>query len=270
MHGHSYQIFLQVQDKLHEARTKLGEGEFDKPAAKILTAYVAACLIYSNGQRSGVVTNLRIREFNQRQPCDYDTDEVLINCLHHKTGPQGIAHLVVTRNDEQLLVEYYKTVRLKIRALNISESNRFFLTIDGSQYTQVYRRIRDALSVGKLKPPRPKDYRILVATDAARELNDADLRRVARHLCHSAETSRKYYQFSNTSDSMLAHQALQNLSDKRKWSTQHIQVLLKECPLSHNPPSLTLCREIAKKHKFNRTGAQVFNKWRQLKVSRMY
>lgn len=30
--------------------------------------------------------------------------------------------------------------------------------------------MRDALSVGGLKPPRPKDYRVLVATDAAREL----------------------------------------------------------------------------------------------------
>ena len=44
--------------------------------------------------------------------------------------------------------------------------------------------------MGCLKPPRPKDYKILVATDGARELNDVDLRRVARHLCHSTETSR--------------------------------------------------------------------------------
>jgi len=252
---------------MQEARITLSEGRFDKPAAKVLTAYAAACLLYSNGQRSGVITNLRIIEFNQRQPGDYDTDEVVINCLHHKTGPQGIAHLVVTRDHEQLLVEYYKKVRQKIRASDFSHSNRFFLTTNGSLYTQVYRRIRDALSVGRLKPPRPKDYRVLVATDAARELNNADLRRVSRHLCHSAEISRQYYQFSNTSDSMLAHQALQNLSDKRKWSAQHIRALLKDWPLRNNPPSLTLCREIAKKHKLNRTGREVFNKWRQLKTS---
>jgi len=174
---------------VQEARITLSEGRFDKPAAKILTAYAAACLLYSNGQRSGVITNLRIIEFSQRQPCDYDTDKVVINCLHHKTGPQGIAHLVVTSDHEHLLVEYYKNVRQKIRALDFSHSNRFFLTTNGSLYTQVYRRIKDALSVGQLKPPRPKDYRILVATDAARELNDTDLRRVARHLCHSTETS---------------------------------------------------------------------------------
>jgi len=259
----------QVQQKIQGARATLCEGKFDKNAAKILTAYAAACLLYSNGQRSGVITSLRIIEFNQRQPCDHDTDEVVINCLHHKTAPQGIAHLVVTRDIEKLLVDYYNKVRQKIRAYNFSHSNRFFLTINGSLYTQVYRRIKDTLSVGRLKPPRPKDYRILVATDAARQLNDADLRRVARHLCHSTETSRQYYQFSNTNDSMLAHQALQNLSERRKWSTQHMNVLLKEMPLRKSPPSLMMCREFAKRHKLKRTGKDVFNKWRQLKTSSM-
>jgi len=195
------QIFLQVQENMQVARITMSEGRFDKPAAKVLTAYAAACLLYSNGQRSGVITNLRIIEFNHRQPGDFDTDQVVINCLHHKTGPQGIAHLVVTRDHEQLLVEYYKNVRQKIRALEFSHSNRFFLTTNGSLYTQVYRRIRDALSVERLKPPRPNDYRVLVATDAARELNDTDLRRVSRHLCHSAETSRQCYQFNNTTGS---------------------------------------------------------------------
>ena len=118
---------------------------------------------------------MRIIEFNRPQPCDYNSDEVIIPCLHHRTGPQGIAHLVVTCDIEQLLVEYYNRIRRKIRAIEFTNSNRFFLTTNGSPYTQVYRRIKKALSIGRLKPPRPKEYRILVATDVARELDDADL-----------------------------------------------------------------------------------------------
>jgi len=256
---------LQVQHKVKAARKALSDGKFNTTAGKVLTAYAAASLVYGNGQRSGVITNLRIAEFNRRQPCDYDSDEVVISCLHHKTGPQGIAHLVVTRDIEQLLLEYYNSVRLKIRANEFVHSNRFFLTISGSLYTQVYRRIREALSVENLQPPRPKDYRILVATDAARELDDADLRRVSRHLCHSTETSRQYYQFSNMNDSMLAHQALRNLSEKRKWSKEHTTALIKEWPLTKNPPGLAICREIAMKYQMDRTGKQVLDKWRQLK-----
>ena len=256
---------MQVQHKINDARRLLGGGKFDPVAGKILTAYAAACIVYGNGQRSGVITNLRIAEFNRRQPCDHDSDEIIISCLNHKTGPQGIAHLVVTRDIEQLMLEYYNTVRLKIRANEFMHSNRFFLTVSGSLYTQVYRKIKEALSIGNLKPPRPKDYRIMVATDAARELDDADLRRVSRHLCHSAETSRQYYQFSNMDDSMLAHQALRNLSERRRWPKQHVKALVKEWPLTKAPPGLAVCRDIARKFHMNRTGKQVLDKWRQLK-----
>ena len=77
------------------AKKELQEGNYNKTVVDIITAYAAALVLYGNGQRSGVVTNLRIEEFMKRQPCDNDTDEVIIPCLNHKTGPQGIARLVV-------------------------------------------------------------------------------------------------------------------------------------------------------------------------------
>ena len=96
----STKIFGQVQQRLKAARHTLRE-RFDKAAVKILTAYVAASIVYANGQRSGVITTLRIVEFNKRQSCDLiDSDEVIIPCLHHKTGPQGVTHLVVARDIE--------------------------------------------------------------------------------------------------------------------------------------------------------------------------
>lgn len=233
-------------------------------AVNIVTAYIAACVLYENGQRSGVITNLRIGEFKKRQPCDSDTNEMIIPCLHHKTGAQGIARLVVTCDIEKMLVEYYTIIRRRIKPKIITNANRFFLTSNGLLYNQVYRRITQALSVGNLKPPRPKDYRIVVATDAARELNDIDLRRLAKHLSHKSETSRKYYEFTNSKDALLAHQALRNLSEKRKWSKEHTLALLKEWPLTRNPPGLTICRHISRKYDMQRTGKQVYDKWIQL------
>ena len=173
---------------------------------------------------------------------------------------------MVTHNVEVLLNDYYSNIRKRIRPKQFSHTNRFFLTSTGSLYTQVYRRITEALSVGKLKPPKPKEYRIVVATDAARELNDKDLRRVAKHLSHSSETSRKYYEYTNTDDAIFAHQALSNLSQRRKWSKEHITALLKEWPLTRNPPGLPACRYISQKYQMDRTGKHVLDKWRQLKT----
>ena len=258
----------QVQQKISLARKELSEGNFSRKAIKIVTAYVAACILYDNGQRSGVVTNLRIVEFKKRQPSEHDTGETIIPCLHHKTGCQGIARLVVTCDIEKLLVEYYTTIRKRIRAKELIHQNRFFLTTNGSPYDQVYRRMNDALSIGNLRLPAPKDYRIVVTTDAARELNDADLRRLAKHLSHSSETSRKYYEYSNTSDSILAHQALRHLSNQRKWSREHTAALLKEWPLTrHHHPGLAVCMDISRRHHMNRTGKQLLDRWRQLKLN---
>ena len=52
---------------------ELHEGNFNKHAVNIITVYVAACIVYGNGQRLGVITQLRIEEFKKRQPFDYDT-----------------------------------------------------------------------------------------------------------------------------------------------------------------------------------------------------
>ena len=62
--------------------------------------------VSENGQHSGVITTLRIEEFVKRQPSDFDTDKVIIPCLNHKSGAQGIAQLVVTREVEVLLNDY--------------------------------------------------------------------------------------------------------------------------------------------------------------------
>ena len=133
---------------------------------------------------------------------------------------------------------WFITITKKVKPKQFINANRFYLTYHGLLYTQVYRKINNTLSVGKLKLPRLKDYRIVVATDAARELNDADLRQVAKHLNHSSEVSRMYYEFNDATDALIAHQTLSGLSKQRKWSKAQTMVLLEEWPLTKRPPGL--------------------------------
>ena len=65
---------------------------------KLLIAYATALITYENCQRSGVVTNLTIEEFENRQRAD--NGMTVISCLNHKTGPQGRAQLVVSESTE--------------------------------------------------------------------------------------------------------------------------------------------------------------------------
>ena len=89
----------------------------------------------------------------------------------------------------------------------------------GQKYLQVYRKIREAAIANgfmTMLPPPPSKYRIVVSTEAARVLNDCDLRKVAKHLSHSEQTSRKYYEFTDTKDATNAHRTIKLLSQQRR------------------------------------------------------
>ena len=156
-----------------------------------------------------------MEEFEQRE---HTSDGMtVISCLNHKTGPQGRAILVISPMTEEILAAYKTSIRDHITPISGCE-NAFFLTPSGSMYTQVYRKIREAVKMNgfkDIKLPPPSEYRILMSTKAARHLDDTTLRKVQKHLSHSEETSRKYYEFSLTTDATQAHKTLKDLAEKK-------------------------------------------------------
>ena len=80
----------------------------------MITAYVAAVTIYGNGQRSGVITNLTIEEYEMREE-SYSEEcgdvVVVIPCVHYKTGSQGLAYLVIMEEIDDMIQYYYDNIR---------------------------------------------------------------------------------------------------------------------------------------------------------------
>ena len=99
-----------MKHKLHSAKHNPIQKLNGKNDIKLITAYAAAKIIYTNSQRSGVIQNLTIEEYELRIFCD---DECVIPCTHHKTGPQGWAQLVVTKEDH--ILNYKDLVRDRIK-----------------------------------------------------------------------------------------------------------------------------------------------------------
>ena len=186
----------------------------------IITAYAAALTLYGNAQRSEVITNLTVAEFSMRQ--DEKEGFVVIPCVHHKTGSQGLAQLVVTEDCEHMLEYYYNTIKIKIKPAQDIYQGRFFLTFNGQEYTQVYRRIKGALSTRDLCPPQPSHYCILISSEARRHLNEQKQRNVVKHLSHSMQTSHRYYEFMDTTDATKAHGTIRMPSLQRRWSREDI------------------------------------------------
>ena len=91
---------------------------------------------------------------------------VVIPCVNHKTGPQGIARHVATIEDEEILVHYDTLVRTRLTPKPGCE-NLFFLTHLGSKYTQVHRKITESINANDVNiaiPPPPSVFRIGMLT----------------------------------------------------------------------------------------------------------
>ena len=204
----------EVVDRVNECIKSL-KRSFHLSDIKFLTAYAAAILLYGNCQRSGVIQNLTTEEFNQRE---HTSDGMcVISCLNHKTGPQGRAILVIPPSGESILMAYKVSIREHLIPVSGCEK-LFFLTPSGTKYTQVYRKICEAVKMNgfdDIELPSPCEYRILMSTKAARHLDETTLRKVQKHLSHSEGTSRTYYEFILTEDATHAHKALKCLAKKQ-------------------------------------------------------
>ena len=75
-----------------------------------------------------------------------------------QTGAQAMAQLAITTDIEDILMYYLKNIRSQIETNDIHKDN-FFVAFNGGLYTQVYRKLKDGLSVGNLHPPPPANCR---------------------------------------------------------------------------------------------------------------
>ena len=126
--------------------------------------------------------NLTIDEFINRT--EGEEDKKVITCHEHKTGLQGVVDLVITKDNDDLPKNIHQHI-----PSNDDTNHLFFLTSNGRRYTQVYHKLKDAVATtSKANPTLPKQskYRVVVRTNASKDLPDHMLRNVTKHMSHSS------------------------------------------------------------------------------------
>ena len=78
--------------------------------------------------------NLKILEFDL---IEEEADAmVIILCVHHKTGAQGMAPLAVTTDVEEVFTYYYEHTRVKIEPAEDGHRDNFILVGCTLRYTE--------------------------------------------------------------------------------------------------------------------------------------
>ena len=226
-------------------------------------AYLAAIIMYKNGQRPGVVENMTINEFKKRR--DEGNGKVVIRVLNHKTcASTGPANIIINRKCEQLMSQYYDLMRSKIVAQSVALSKLFFLTSSGNAFKKISETIQKVAGAYNIIVPTASLHRKVTKTTAHcdEEIGEGKMRALNRHMSHSDATSSKFYQLPAAKTAVNAYNTIKHLSKKRFFTAQEDKFLTKEWPIDKGAtPTLELCRRISEKYNMQRTAKQLQDRW---------
>ena len=236
-----------------------------KEEYNLVLSYISAIIIYKNAQRPGIIENMTIHEFEDRQ--NVGEKRVLIRMLDHKTSITGPANVIIDTKTEKIMISYLQNFRVHLTPKSNNLKNRLFLTHTGNRFQNVYETINStAGKVCQIELPKPSIYRKVISTTGFSELDEKDMRSLNKHMSHSYDTSKRYYQLPPAEKSVAAHQTISTLKKKAFFSKIEDRPLLKEWPLSNkDTPSLHLCEQIAKKYNMNKTKKQLQDRWKTMK-----
>jgi len=230
----------------------------------LILSYIAATIIFSNAQRPGVITNMTISEFRQRLNVN---GKILIQVLHHKTASSmGPANIVITIEQEQMMMKYLQLIRWKIVPQKEELSSLFFLTNTGNEFRKISETIQNIGQNYDVIIPSAGLHRKVIATEAHASVDDSTMRKLNTHMNHSGTTSSLYYQLPQQREAVNIHRTIQELRTRRYFTCDEDQQILKEYPLQNDrTPTLETCQLIVEKYKMQRSPKNVQDRWRNLK-----
>ena len=94
--------------------------------------------------------------------------------------------------------------------------DNLFLLTNGGRYTQVYRRIKEAIKANDIDTdvPTPSAFRIKVTSDPLKSgSSDVTRRKVNKHLSPSNHTAEMFYEFVDDRDPIAAYHEINRLED---------------------------------------------------------
>ena len=231
---------------------------------RVILTYLAAHLIYLNGQRPGVVQKMTIDEWQSKEEED---GEYVINVLEHKTaGSFGPARVVVSFEVYALMEAYFLNIREKITPQHKIYEKRFFLTNTGNEFNKISERMRVVSDSFGVPVPKSGVQRKVVATEAFKTEDNLIVRRMQKHMCHSVATCEKFYQQTDNDAAVSSKRTIEKLINARHFKKTQSNAILREYPLHEDvTPSLDICEKILQKYDIKKTKKQIQDHWRSLK-----
>ena len=194
---------------------------------------------------------MTIDEWRSRQEED---GEYVINIMEHKTtGAFGPAKIVVSRKVSEVMEAYLLHVREKITPQHQVFEKRFFLTNMGNEFTKISERMKYVAESFGLVVPKSGVQRKVVATEAFKSEDNVSVRKVQKHMYHSATTCEKFYQQMDNDAAVTSKRTIEKLIKGRHFTERESNAVFREYPLTEDTTSsLGICDKIVQKYNMNK------------------
>ncbi|XP_041918422.1 uncharacterized protein LOC121682370 [Alosa sapidissima] len=176
--------------KLAEAIDHLAKNLTSQKALKQVVGLLVGVMATSSGHRRCVFLNMRPMNV---MGAEKQKDTVTISVSDHKTsGSFGRAKLTVTKELWGHLKQFLG-LRPKLPGYQFRPSTVFF-SCSGAEMLTMGKCVTTAWRyIGLPGKPNLTDIRTAICTYTERNLEDSERKKVAYGMCHSLETSRKFY-----------------------------------------------------------------------------
>lgn len=253
--------FLKDPLALLHAEQAMAAGENITPEQyKDALCFLAGTLYYRSLQRKQAVESMTIAEFEKGTWEEIDDEHLFVVQVHrHKTAKSmGAAQVVMDAATQARMLKFI-AIRKRVK----SEVPYVFVRFDGSRPAKLTELVK--AHVGKkygARLPNPTVHRSALATKAC-ELPEGDQERVAKLMCHSLQTHRRYYRaIESTRDVAKAfkvvgplmeppHEKTTAMPSKRYMSTQDVEIIRSYFGTyinSGKTPSLPVCAQFLEVH----------------------
>ena len=172
--------------------------------------YLLCYMLYTNAQRPGAVMNMTIGEVQAAEAVHRcSTTFYRIRVWEHKTTASfGSAGIIVPSGIYSMLRSYIECVRQEGE-----DEDPVFLTNNGNPLSKAGNELENlARSLNEEVPLTPSLNRKILATTAAANLEDDQLRVVANHMTHDIKTATKYYHIQKDAETAMDAYQLLNTS----------------------------------------------------------
>ena len=235
--------------------------------------WLAGCLLLTNHQRPGAITNMCCDEF-ERAMSTKDPTSATIRVRNHKTATTGRAMVTARGVLLQSLTEYVQHLRPLL-----PDSPLLFPNKMGKPFDHLSRHVQQLGEKFSLQLPNATDSRHTAATATAMSCSDQDRDAVATAMSHSRKTQQNYYvNLKSKQEAARGFQVLEDLrqghktaSKERKprveYSKEDVQTIalyFDSYIAAQDVPSAQECKQFLDDHPMSRSPKNVRDKVRQI------